>query len=178
MQTREGPVAAIEWLTTSTGVRYGYVYYHRTVRKRYTAALGTIRCIDDGFWRPYKLELRDFLKYLLGRLGTDNLDPFVFAGGGLVISSPEMPSDRDFVLRNIGISRRHHGTKLLKIYNHHDCAFAGGFTRFNNDLKTEFEFHCQELFRAAHIVREAFPDLEIRLHFIDCEGVIRIEEPK
>ncbi len=169
-------MAEIEWQTSSDGTEWGYVYYHPVTRTpKYRAALSTIRCIDDRFWRSYKLELRDFLRYLLRGTGTDNLDPFVWAGGGLMISLPKNPWFREFVLDQIQTSITLHDPKILKIYNHHDCGYAGGVARFGGDEKAEFAFHCRELTRAYDIVSEVFRDLDIRLHFINCRGIIRVK---
>lgn len=171
-----GQVAEIEWQTSPDGTEWGYVYYHPVTRKpKYRAALSTVRCIDDRFWRSYKLELRDFLKYLFRKTGTDNLDPFVWVGGGLMISSPPKLEFRECALYQIGASILLHDPKILKIYNHHDCGCAGGIARFGGDEQAEFAFHCRELTRAYYIVSEVFADLDIRLHFINCRGIIRVK---
>lgn len=165
-----GPVSKIHWKTTPSGITYGYVYYHETVWKKYTAGVCSIRCLDDNTWKTFKNHLREFLRLL----GMSNIDPITLAGGGLNISSPEVPSDCDLMLRNIAISVREHGARRVKIFNHHACAFAGGFQRFNYDPDAEFEYHARELMRAHEIVKNAFPEIDIQLHFINPKGTIRV----
>jgi len=169
MPTQRGPITEIDWQREKDGTEWGYVFRRHIDRRPYTAVC-TVRCIDDGFWKSFKGYVREYLSYV----GIDNIDPLTFAGGALVFSSPQMEADRDFVLRNVGISRAHHGMKRIKLFTHHDCAFAGGFERFGRDEEGEFEYHRRELMKAHQVIHTAYPDLDINLHFIDCRGVRRI----
>lgn len=164
-------IQEVNWITAPDGTKYGYVYHYPKTRQKYEAAIATVSCYDDDFWDPFKKYTRGYLQ----RLQKKKMDSMRFAGGALALSSPRMPYHRDFVLDNIAIAVEHHDVERLKLYTHHDCVYADGIDRFNGDGKVEFAFHCRELTLAHQIVQERFAELEIRLHFMNCTGIIRIE---
>lgn len=164
-------IQEIQWSVSPEGTRYGYICTHPMVRRRYQAAIGVVWCFDDEFWDSSKKFTRAFLRWLEMK----RMDSMRFAGGSLVLSSPHKPSHQEHTLDNIEIAVKKHGITRLKLMTHHDCLYVGGIERFNGDTKAEFAFHCTELTKAYKLVQGIYPYLDIRLYFIDCQGVLRIE---
>lgn len=100
-----------------------------------------------------------------------NPDTIRVAGSAKNLSSPEKEMDREFVLEQFRKSMRLHGTKRAILTVHSDCGAYGGIAAFHHDAKAEAAHHRQELIRAAEIVRQAIPELEVRGYFLNFEGI-------
>lgn len=125
-------------------------------------------CFDNRF----DLGFRKFLK----RLGVVNSDAIKIAGGAKCLASPEHETDREFVLEQIRKSIRLHGTRRVILMLHSDCGAYGGLDGgLKGDARAEAEHHTGEFRRAAGIVRETLPDVEIQGYFVDFEGVSKLD---
>jgi carbonic anhydrase len=78
--------------------------------------------------------------------------------------------NRLFFLRQIEISRRLHGSKIVALAVHHDCGAFGGMADFK-DKKEEFVFYRNILERAQEVVLKNFSDAKVEKYFIDLEPV-------
>ncbi len=145
-----------------------YVFYHKTDLAHYTADAFTVRCVDDRFWKSFK--------YFLRSLNVAHIDPKSPAGGAKVFSSPEDPTDRAFMLRELGTSIKLHGVKRVMLFTHHDCGAYGGFKQFKENADEEFAFHVDEHHKAREVIREQFPELIIDTYFIDERGIIHTSQ--
>jgi hypothetical protein len=140
------------------------VFHFDAPRERYHCDAAIIWCFDNRF----ELGFRKFLK----RVGVANSDPIKIAGGAKSLASPELESDREFVLEQIRKSIRLHGTRRVILMVHSDCGAYGGLAEaFRGDARAEAEHHHAELRRAAVNIRKAIPALEVDAYFVDFEGV-------
>jgi hypothetical protein len=140
------------------------VFHFDAPRERYQCDAAIIWCFDNRF----ELGFRKFLK----RVGVANSDPIKIAGGAKSLASPELESDREFVLEQIRKSIRLHGTRRVILMVHSDCGAYGGLAEgFGGDARAEAEHHHEELRRAAANLRKAIPTVEVDAYFVDFEGV-------
>jgi carbonic anhydrase len=140
------------------------VFHFNAPRERYQCDAAIIWCFDNRF----DLGFRKFLK----RIGVANSDPIKIAGGAKSLASPDRESDREFVLEQIRKSIRLHGTRRVILMLHSDCGAYGGLADgFGGDARAEAEHHQEELRRAAAILRNAIPGVEVDEYFVDFEGV-------
>jgi len=143
------------------------VFHFPAPREKYQCDAAIVWCFDNRF----NLGFTKFLK----RIGIVYQDPIKIAGGAKSLASPENESDREFVLEQIRKSIRLHGTKLVILKLHSDCGAYGGLEVFGGDAAAEARHHEQELRRAAEVLRNAIPDVEVQAYFVDFEGVWAVE---
>jgi hypothetical protein len=140
------------------------VFHFDSPRDKYFCDAAILWCFDNRF----DLGFRKFLK----RIGVANPDPIKIAGGAKVLASPERETDREFVIEQIRISMRLHGTQRVILMLHSDCGAYGGLDAgFRGDTAAEAEHHYRELKRAAAALKEAIPGIEVQGYFVDFEGV-------
>ncbi len=130
-----------------------------------------MRCGCDVIWcfdNRFELGFRKFLK----RIGVANSDPIKIAGGAKCLASPELETERQFVLDQIRKSMRLHETRRVILMLHSDCgAYNSLADGFGGDAAAERVHHHQELRRAAENLARAIPGVEIEGYFVDFEGV-------
>jgi carbonic anhydrase len=102
-------------------------------------------------------------------------DMIIVAGGAKTLASPRNDFERDFILEQIRLSIQLHATKQVWLMSHSDCATYGGLGAFQGDRTQESAHHDNELRRAANLVQETFPGLEVHCFFVTFEGVWRRE---
>ena len=140
------------------------LFHFESPRERYQCDAAIVWCFDNRF----ELGFRKFLK----RIGVVYSDPVKIAGGAKCLASPDLETDRDFVLEQIRTSMRLHGTRRVILMLHSDCGAYGGLDEgFGGDRRAEFVHHRAELIKATAALRKAFPDLEVYSYFVDFEGV-------
>ena len=99
-------------------------------------------------------------------------DPIKVAGGAKSLASPELETDREFVLEQIRKSMRLHDTKRVILMVHSDCGAYGGLAEgFGGDAKAEAAHHQRELALAAANLAKAIPGIKIQAYFVDFEGI-------
>jgi len=94
------------------------------------------------------------------------------AGGAKALAGEPSP-DRDFVLNQIKISARLHGTKRVVLMLHRDCGAYGGSKSFT-DADTEKEELMKQLHQAQDFVKKAMSDIEgltVDVGFADFDGL-------
>lgn len=143
------------------------VFHFDAPRERYQCDAAIVWCFDNRF----DLGFRKFLK----RCGITNSDPIKIAGGAKSLASPELESDRQFVLDQIRQSMRLHGTGRVILMLHSDCGAYGGLPAFGGDPRAEAAHHHDELRAAAESLRKAIPEVQISGYFMDFEGVWEAE---
>jgi hypothetical protein len=139
------------------------VFHFDAPREKYHCDAAILWCFDNRF----ELGFRKFLK----RIGVVNSDPIKVAGGAKCMASPELESDRAFVLDQIRKSMRLHGTTRAILMVHSDCGAYGGLAAFGGDAQAEAEHHAAELRRAADNLRQAIPGIVVQGYFVDFEGI-------
>ena len=140
------------------------VFHFDAPREKYHCDAAILWCFDNRF----ELGFRKFLK----RIGVINSDSIKIAGGAKCLASPEIETDRAFVLEQIRKSMRLHGTKRVILMLHSDCGAYGGLAGgFGGDARAEAEHHHGELGRAAENLAKAIPGVEIQGYFVDFEGI-------
>ena len=116
----------------------------------------------------FELGFRKFLK----RIGVANSDPVKIAGGAKCLASPDLETEREFVLEQIRKSMRLHGTRRVILMLHSDCGaygvLAGGF---GGNTAAEAAHHERELYRAAVNLKAAIPAIDVQGYFVDFEGI-------
>jgi hypothetical protein len=140
------------------------VFHFESSRDRYQCDAAILWCFDNRF----DLGFRKFLR----RIGINNSDPIKIAGGAKCLASPELETDREFVLDQIRKSMSLHGTKRVILMVHSDCGAYGGLAdAFAGDTKAEAAHHQRELALAAANLLEAIPGIEVQGYFVDFEGI-------
>jgi hypothetical protein len=139
------------------------VFHFDAPREKYRCDAAILWCFDNRF----ELGFRKFLK----RIGVVNSDPIKVAGGAKCLASPELETEREFVLNQIRKSMRLHGTTRAILMVHSDCGAYGGLTAFGGDTEAEAKHHEAELRRAADNLRQAIPGIEVKGYFVDFEGI-------
>jgi hypothetical protein len=140
------------------------VFHFDAPRETYHCDAAILCCFDNRF----DIGFRKFLK----RIGVVNSDHIKVAGGAKCLASPELETDREFVLEQIRKSIRLHGTTRVILMVHSDCGAYGGLTGgFGGNAQTEAEHHQRELGQAAANLLEAIPGIEVQGYFVDFEGI-------
>lgn len=140
------------------------VFHFDSPRDRYQCDAAVVWCFDNRF----ELGFRKFLK----RIGVIYTDPVKIAGGAKCLASPSSPSECDFVLDQIRLSMKLHGTRRVILMVHSDCGAYGGLDDgFKGDAAAEAEHHRIELHRAAATLKKAIPEIDVDAYFVDFEGV-------
>jgi carbonic anhydrase len=140
------------------------VFHFDAPREKYHCDAAIIWCFDNRF----ELGFRKFLK----RIGVANADPIKIAGGAKCLATPELESERQFVLEQIRKSMHLHGTRRVILMVHSDCGAYGGLAGgFGGDAAAERAHHNQELHLAATCLEKTIPGVEINGYFVDFEGV-------
>ncbi|MGA9542513.1 MAG: carbonic anhydrase [Candidatus Sulfotelmatobacter sp.] len=140
------------------------VFHFDSPREKYSCDAAVLWCFDNRF----DLGFHKFLK----RIGVVYSDPIKIAGGAKSLASPELETDREFVLEQIRKSIRLHGTKRVILMVHSDCGAYGGLAdRFGGDAQAEAAHHQRELALAAANLAKAIPGIEIQAYFVDFDGV-------
>src|SRR5271169_592259 len=94
------------------------VFHFDAPREKYQCDAAVIWCFDNRF----DLGFRKFLK----RIGVANSDPIKIAGGAKCLASPDLETERQFVLEQIRKSMRLHGTRRVILMLHSDCGAYNG----------------------------------------------------
>ena len=140
------------------------VFHFDSPRERYSCDAAILWCFDNRF----ELGFHKFLN----RIGVVYSDPIKVAGGAKSLASPELETDREFVLEQICKSMRLHDTKRVNLMVHSDCGAYGGLAgAFGGDVQAEAAHHQRELALAAANLAEAIPGIEIQAFFVDFEGI-------
>lgn len=98
-------------------------------------------------------------KYLEDRNLLDDCDTVAVAGAAknLLYSAPE--SERNFILKQIGISKNLHNIKKVILINHTDCGAYGGAGVFSS-REAEETTHIRDMEEAERLIRSQYPELE------------------
>ncbi len=120
-----------------------------------------IHCIDFRLGKTIK-------KYLEGQNLLGDCDIVSVAGAAKNIASPENDSEREFLMKQIDISKKLHNINEVILINHSDCGAYGGSSAFNSNTE-EKERHFQDMERATNIIREKYHDLKIKKMLADID---------
>ena len=129
----------------------------------YVADAVVLTCFDQ--------RIRTVVQKFLHKRRIDRPDMVVIAGGAKTLASPRNDFERDFILEQVRMSILLHKTERAYIMCHSDCATYGGLAAFQGDREAESKHHCQELARAAELLKDRFPDLKVECFFVNFEGV-------
>lgn len=138
---------------------------------KHTCSTLVLHCIDFRFAAAIQ-------EYLKKQNLENDCDVVAAAGATKNIAAPSTPSDRDFILRQIEISKRLHDIKNVMLINHTDCGAYGGASAFSSPEIEKIK-HSQDLELAKQAILEKHPDMavQLRLAVIDrASGDIAIEE--
>ena len=114
------------------------IFHFEALRGRYVCDAAVVWCFDNRF----DLGFRKFLK----RIEVTYSDPIKIAGGAKCLASPELETDREFVLDQIRKSMQLHGTKRVILMLHFDCGvYRGLVDGFGDDVAAECLHHRWEL---------------------------------
>jgi len=134
----------------------------------YVADAVVLTCFDQ--------RIRTAVNKFLQRRGILRPDMVVIAGGAKTLASPRNDFERDFILEQVRMSILLHKTERAYIMCHSDCATYGGLAAYDNDPEVEAKHHCQELERAAGLLKDRFPDLQVECFFVNFEGVFAAKD--
>jgi carbonic anhydrase-like protein len=143
------------------------LFHFESPREKYQCDAAIVWCFDNRF----ELGFRKFLK----RIGVVYSDPIKIAGGAKSLASPNLETDRDFVLDQIRSSMRLHGTRRVILMLHSDCGAYGGLEAFEGNAARERENHCDELRKAAQFLTDTIPGLAVEGYYVDFDGIWEAE---
>ena len=130
------------------------------------ADAAVLSCFDQRI----RLAVNKFLR----RRGIFRPDMIVVAGGAKTLASPRSAFERDFIVEQVRMSISLHQTCRVFLMSHSDCATYGGLAAYGGDREREQRHHQQELERAAELVLEHFPRIEVQTFFVTFEGVFSV----
>ncbi|HUY69490.1 MAG TPA: carbonic anhydrase [Candidatus Tyrphobacter sp.] len=137
----------------------------------YEASGCFITCFD---FRQYP-HTDDLLKLLFGE---SRFDMVRIAGGAKDLATEKddkkSAAGRNFILDQIRISSRLHGTRRVVLTLHLNCGAYGGSEAFGNNLNAEREHHAEALKKAAWAVSEEIPGVEVECFLIGNKIVWRV----
>lgn len=140
------------------------IFHFDSPSEKYHCDASVVWCFDNRFEIVYG----KFLK----RIGVTRFDGIKVAGGAKSLASPDREFERTFVLEQIQISIRLHGTDRVILMLHSDCGAYGGLAGgFAGDTQAEAAHHARELQRAAQFLKTAVPGLPVECFFVDFQGV-------
>ena len=139
------------------------VFHFDSPREKYRCDAAVIWCFDNRF----HIVLNKFLK----KLGIEHSDPIEIAGGAKCLATPDLESEREFVLEQIRKSMNLHSTRRVILMVHSDCGAYGGLEKFSGDRDAERVHHREELLRASRSLAAAISGIAIDTYFVDFEGV-------
>ncbi|MBU4453345.1 hypothetical protein L6259_00860 [Candidatus Parcubacteria bacterium] len=99
----------------------------------------------------------------------NNCDFIAVAGGVKDLVSPEKPEHRELLLKQVRISHDLHSMKRVILMNHTDCGAYGGRAAFSSDHE-ERERHVTDMKNTASLIKESWPDIEIKIILAVMEG--------
>lgn len=88
-------------------------------------------------------------------------DHVSLAGGAKSLVWPDMPSDKELVLRHIELARKLHYIVEVILVNHQNCGAYG-----DQDSQVQHE---TDLRKARKVIQEIFPELKVRLFYATLE---------
>ena len=126
--------------------------------KKHSCTTFVLRCMD---FRLGAGEIRQVL--FEADAVPAHFDEMTVAGGVKSLVTPQLESDRDFILRHIELSRKLHNIKNVVLVNHQDCGAYGGSSALANEGE-ELKAHSADLRQAAKIIKQRFPDLTVQTY--------------
>lgn len=139
------------------------VFHFDSAPEAYVADAAVLTCFDQ--------RIRQSVNKFLKCQGILRPDMIVVAGGAKTLASPRNDFERDFILEQVRMSIRLHGTKRAYLFCHSDCATYGGLAAYKGDAAAEADHHFQELQKAAELLKTAFPDIGVECFLVNFEGV-------
>lgn len=114
-----------------------------------------IHCMDYRFTTA----LAAFLKKLGYQHAYDDVGA---AGAAKNFADPYDPRDKEFLYRQISISRKLHKIRDVVLVNHADCGAYGGIFTFES-ADEEYERHCKDLLRAKGMIERRFAGAKLNV---------------
>ncbi len=139
------------------------VFHFNSSPDQYIADAAVLCCFDE--------RIRHTVQKFLKKQGILRPDMVIVAGGAKTLASPRNDFERDFILEQVRMSILLHKSARVFLMSHSDCATYGGLAAFEGDRQRESEHHKNELCRAAELVKERFPDVNVECFFVTFEGV-------
>jgi carbonic anhydrase len=134
----------------------------------YVADAAVLTCFDQ--------RIRTAVNKFLQKRGIQRPDMIVIAGGAKTLATPRNDFERDFILEQVRMSILLHKSERAYIMCHSDCATYGGLAAFNGDRENEATHHSEELRKAAALLKDRFPDLQVECFFVNFEGVFAVKD--
>jgi carbonic anhydrase len=133
----------------------------------YVADAAVLCCFDHRI----STAVRKFLK----KQAIERADMIVVAGGAKTLASPRNHFEEDFILEQVRMSIRLHGTKRVLVMSHSDCATYGGLAHFKGDQAAEAGHHRSELLRAGELLTSNFPGVSVEPYFVKFDGIWEVQ---
>jgi len=108
-----------------------------------------LNCMDGRAQRPV-------IDWIARTFGVDHVDMITEPGIVRMLEAP-LPDASEHLLQKIRISREAHGSRLLVVVAHHDCA--------GNPVDEETQK--KQLVEAGHHLKDRFPDMTVRALWLD-----------
>lgn len=132
--------------------------------EHYVADACIFWCIDDRLWKLRKNSIK--------KLGFRNIDCVQVAGACKDLAGDDRGA-KEFLLKQVDISIRLHGCKRVVLVMHIDCGACGGSKAFK-DADEEWTSHAWILLKAAEIVKDRFPQVQVDKYIADFKGLHKV----
>lgn len=128
---------------------------------KHTCSALVIHCIDFRLGKAIKKYLED-----RGLLGDCDMVAAAGAAKNLLSSAPE--TERQFILKQIAISKNTHNINKVILLNHTDCGAYGGRKVFES-RDAERAAHRKDMEEAAQVIKKEHPGMEVEMILADIE---------
>jgi hypothetical protein len=136
--------------------------------EHYVAWACIIHCFEDRIWR-----LRNAFFRHLGQQGAEHFDPVSIAGGPMALAEDD-PLDKEFVLKQIAISKKKHCTNRVILIFHINCGAYEEMGKVFPSCEEEYRHHEAASIRAEATVKARFPEMEVERYIADFSAIHRV----
>lgn len=131
-----------------------------------TAEALVITCMDARLHRVDKPYLAEHLR---GKhVGLKTWDLVALPGGCRGLAPGGTAAGRDTLLQAVQTAHDLHHVPRVFLINHSDCGAYGGAKAFPDPM-TEYRRHAEDLRAARSVLREQYPNLEVRAFYATVE---------
>ena len=132
---------------------------HQSDPQHYKADACIVWCFDGRFSK--------LLDQFIQKFQFSHIDLVKVAGGAKDLASPEIESNRAYILDQIAKSIKLNHTQQVVLMAHSECGAYGG--------SADPDFYSTELIKARAVVSSAFPNVSVVAHFADFNGLQSVE---
>ena len=124
-----------------------------------------LHCMDYRF-------VHKIVHFLKDRGLIDQYDDVAAAGAAKNLVDPMIPSDKEFVLRQLQMAKKFHDVQQVVMINHKDC---GGYGKIFNSPEEELARHTKDLKAAKKLVEAEIPGVTVATYLAGLQSDGHVE---